>query len=249
MLVDRIELAADAVDAVIPVSPVFLAVGVGVVAVATLAGAWLAHRRGSQQHTWFGAAAGALLVISLVHLLPDAWSAAATTGTPRWLVPTVAVASFVTTIAVSRVGCTCQADEEHASGAWSAAALAAHRFLEGAALGLTGVITALAIAVHALGEGLAVGALLRTQRRRLACWLTLMCLGPAVGAMTADAIPSLRVTEPLLLAIAAGIVAQAARTSLRAAFPHHARRSGLLASAAAVAVSAAATTLAVYATG
>jgi zinc transporter ZupT len=249
MLVDRMGHAAGAVDAVVPASPVFLAVGVGVVAVATLAGAWLAHRRGSQQHVWFGVAAGALLVIAVGHLFPDAWSGAATAGLPGWLVPGVAVASFVITLEVSRIGCTCQADEEHASGAWSAAALAVHRFLEGAALGLTGVITAVAIAVHALGEGLAVGALLRAQRGRLACWLTLMCLGPAVGAMTADSIPSLQVSEPLLLAIAAGIVAQAARISLRAAFPHHARRSRLLASAAAVAVSAAATTLALFATG
>lgn len=249
MLVGGIEHAADAIDAALPTSPVRLAVGVGAVALATLAGAWLAHRRDTQQHVWFGAAAGALLVIAVVHLLPDAWTAATTTGMPPWLVPAVAVASFVVSIAVSRIGCTCQADEEHASGAWSAAALAIHRFLEGAALGLTGVITAVAIAVHALGEGLAVAALLRSQRRRLACWLTLMCLGPAVGAVTADTIPSLQVTEPLLLAVAAGIVAQAARISLQAAFPHNTTRSRLLASVAAIAASAAATTLAVYAAG
>jgi zinc transporter ZupT len=236
-------------DAALPISPVLIVVGVGVVALATVAGAWLAHRRDKQEHVWFGAAAGALLVIALIHLLPDAWSAAATAGIPQWLIPTVAVASFIVTIVISRIGCTCQADEEHASGAWSAAALAIHRFLEGAALGLTGIITAVAIAAHAFSEGLAVGALLRTQPRRLASWLTLMCLSPAVGALTADAIPALQVSEPLLLAIATGIIAQAARISLRAAFPHHAQRSRLLASAAAIALSATATTLAVSAIG
>lgn len=254
MLVDGVERVTGAVDAAKPMSPVLLAVGVGVVALATLAGAWLSRRRDSLQHVWFGAAAGALLVIALVHLLPDAWAAAAatgiaTTGIPQLLVSTVAVVSFAVTIVISRVGCTCHADEEHASGAWSAAALAVHRFLEGAALGLTGVITAVAIAVHALGEGLAVGALLRTQPRRLAGWLVLMCLGPAVGALTVDAIPALQVTEPLLLATAAGIVAQAARISLRAAFANHTTRSRFFASAAAVLVAATATTLAVYATG
>src|SRR6266487_4099532 len=53
-----------------------VAAGVGVVAVATVAGAGLARWRPGQPELWFGAAAGALLVIAGLHLLPDAWSAA-----------------------------------------------------------------------------------------------------------------------------------------------------------------------------
>lgn len=233
--------------AAVAASPVFLVVGVVVVAVATVAGAWLARGRDHHRQVWFAAAAGALLVISLVHVVPDAWAGAAGAGMSPWWVPAVAVVSFAVSAVVGRLGCTCQADEEHAGGVGSAAALTVHRFLEGAALGLTGVITAAAISVHALGEGLAVGALLRTQPRRLACWLIVMCAGPVVGAVTVDAIPSLQVAEPLLLAVAGGIIAQAARISLRAAFPRHGTR--WLASAMAVAVAAVATTLAVHAVG
>ena len=45
-------------------------------AVATVLGALLALRRPGRHEAWLGAAAGALLVIAGLHLLPDAWSAA-----------------------------------------------------------------------------------------------------------------------------------------------------------------------------
>ena len=77
----------------------------------------------------------------------------------------------------------------------------------------------LALAAHAFGEGLATGALLGGQpRRRVAGWLALMCLSPVTGAAAADAFPVPQAAEPLLLAAAAGVLAQAARVSLRAAF-------------------------------
>lgn len=231
-------------------APVVMVTGVGVVAAATLAGAWLARGRGDRRQVWFGAAAGALLVIALAHLLPDAWAGAQEAGLPRWLVPASAVASFAANIAICRAGCACDAHEENAGGAASAAALAVHRFLEGTALALTGPVTAAALAVHALGEGMAVGALLRGRRRRLAAWLIVMCAGPAVGVALAGAVPALAVAEPLLLAVAAGVLAQAARISLRAAFRH--ASSGwrwTTAPAVAVAVSASLTALAVYGAG
>ncbi len=249
MLLPTVAYLAHGSEGDAPDSLVLLAAGLALVAVGTVAGAWLARRREGQQHIWFGAAAGALLVIATVHLLPDAWAGAEDAGIPVWLVPGLAVTSFAVNVAVSRAGCTCAADEELASGAGSAAALAVHRFLEGAALALTGLITAAALAVHALGEGLAVGALLRTQPRRMAVWLTVMCVGPVIGAVAADALPSLGVVEPLLLAVAAGILAQAARISLRAAFPRRAGWRLSPAPAAATIVSATLTALAVYAAG
>lgn len=196
-----------------------LAGGLALVALATLAGAWLAGSRGGRRQVWFGAAAGALLVIAVVHLLPDAWSSAQAAGVPVWLVPLAAVAAFAATIVISHAGCACEADEEHASGTGAATALAIHRFLEGAALALTGPVTAVALGVHAFGEGMAVGALLRGRRRLLAAWLALMCLGPVLGAVAVNAIPALAVAEPFLLALAAGVLGQAAWISLRAAFP------------------------------
>lgn len=229
-----------------------VAAGVGVVTVATVAGAWLARCRPGRQEVWFGAAAGALLVIAGLHLLPDAWRGARDAGLWPWAVPAVAVCSFALTTVVARFGCTCEADEEHASGAGTAAALAGHRFLEGAALALTGSVTvAVALAVHALGEGLAVGALLADRsRRRLAIWLAVMCVGPVVGAAVTSAYHLPDAAGPLLVAVAAGILAQAARVSLRAAFQHLRPRAFLLSSpAVAVAAAAVVTALAVHLTG
>lgn len=224
--------------------------GTLLVAAATLAGAWLARRGPGSQGVWFGAAAGALLVIAGLHLLPDAWSEASEAGLWPWLTLVVAVAAFALAAVVSRYGCACEADEEHAGGVGAAAALAAHRFLEGAALALGGSVTvAVALAVHALGEGLAVGTLLRAARR-LAVWLTVMCVGPIVGALVTEAFPIPHAIGPLLLAFAAGILAQAARVSLRSAF-HHARGLRALTSrpAAAALTAAIVTTIAVHLAG
>jgi ZIP family zinc transporter len=216
--------------------------GVGVVAVATVAGTWLARRRPGRQEVWFGAAAGALLVIAGLHLLPDAWREA---GGRRPWVPVAAAAACGLAWLVARYGCACDEDAENASGAGTAGALAVHRFLEGSALALTGSITvAVALAAHAFGEGLAVGALL-ARKRHLVIWLTAMCVGPAVGAAAASIYP-----EPLLVAAAAGVLIQAARISLRAAFRHIRPRALLLSPpAAAVAVAAMITALAVHAAG
>jgi ZIP family zinc transporter len=193
-----------------------------------------------------------LLVIAGLHLLPDAWHDARDAGLWWWAVPAVAICSFVVASVVAAFGCTCGADQEHASGAGTAGALAVHRFLEGSALALTGSVTvAVALAVHALGEGLAVGALLTGRsRRRLAGWLAVMCVGPAVGAAVTSAYPLPSEAGPLLVAIAAGILAQAAQVSLRAAF-RQLRPRAVVASPAtpALAVAGVVTALAVHFAG
>ena len=244
---------AFAADSHLPSMPAGLVVaGVAMVAVATAAGALLARRHRRQQEMWLGAAAGALLVIAGVHLLPDAVSAARDAGMWLWLVPAAAVASFTVAGLAARAGCTCDEDREHASGAGTAAALAVHRFLEGSAIALTGSVSvAVALAVHALGEGLAAGALLRAQPpRRVAAWLAAMCVSPAIGAAAASTYRFPPAAEPMLLAAAAGVLAQAARVSLRSAF-HQLRPAQAVLSrpAAAAAVAAAITLLAVRAIG
>ena len=226
--------------------------GVAMVAAATAAGALLARRSRRQPEMRLGAAAGALLVIAGVHLLPDAVSAARTAGIWTPLVPAAGVASFALAGLVARIGCACDEDREHVSGAGTAAALAVHRFLEGSAIALTGSVSvAVALAVHALGEGLAAGALLRAQPpRRVAAWLSAMCVSPAIGAAAAAAHPVPAAAEPILLAAAAGVLAQAARVSLRAAF-HRLRPAQVIVSrpAAAAAIAAVITVLAVRAMG
>lgn len=193
--------------------------GALLIATATVLGAWLARRGPGRHEAWLGAAGGALLVIAGLHLLPDAWSAAR--GARIWApaVPAAAIASFALAGLAARRGCACGSEKRHAGGAGAAAALAVHRFLEGSALALAAsVIVAAALAVHALAEGLAVGALLGCQpRRRIAGWLAVMCLSPAAGAVAASVLPMPAAAGPVLLAVAAGVLGQAARISLSAA--------------------------------
>ena len=96
--------------------------GAGLVAAATVAGAWLARRRPGQRRIWFAAAAGALLIIAGLHLLPDAWAGARSAGIWSGLVPMAAAAAFAAAGLATRAGCRCQEHTEQASGAGTAAA-------------------------------------------------------------------------------------------------------------------------------
>jgi zinc transporter ZupT len=278
-----------------------LAAGGGLlIAVATLAGAWLARRHAARRELCFAAAAGALLVIAGVHLLPDAWSAARQAALPLWTVPAAAAAAFAAAGLLIRRACACQpgtaqpgpaqpgpaqpgpaqagtgqagpaqaareaaggmvardtvggtATRETVGGTAAAGALAVHRLLEGAALALAGsVAVTVALAVHALAEGLAAGTLLTSASgRRRALWLTAMCASPVVGASLAAAWPVPASVQPVLLAVAAGVLGQAARVSLAAAFRRvRPLRLAMLSPAAATVIAAALTTLAVRIAG
>jgi hypothetical protein len=236
----------------VPVVSASVLAGAGLAAAATVTGAWLARRRPGQRQTWFAAAAGALLIIAGPHLLPDAWAGARTAGIWPGLVPVAAVAAFTAAGLAARAGCRCHEHTQQASGAGAAAALAIHRFGEGAAIALAGsAAVALALAAHAFGEGLVTGALLGSQpRRRVAGWLGLMCLSPVIGAAATGAFPIPEAAEPVLLAVAAGVLAQAARVSLRVAF-RGLRPTRLLGSrpAATTTMAAIVTALAVHAAG
>jgi zinc transporter ZupT len=224
--------------------------GPGLIAAATVAGAWLA-RRGGHREIWFAAAAGALLTIAGLHLVPDAWAGARTARIWPPLVPIAAIGAFTVAGVAARAGCRCREHAEQSSGAGAAAALAVHRFLEGSAVALTGSATvALALAVHAFGEGLATAALLGAQPRRMAGWLAAMSISPLLGVAVADAFSVPEAAEPVLLTLAAGVIAQAAWVSLRAAF-HGLRTSRFLPphSAAATTMAAVITALAVHAFG
>src|SRR5215467_8325364 len=145
--------------------PVVLA-GFVLMAVATLVGAFLALRGRGPREAWLGAAAGALLVIALLHLLPDAWLAADAARIWPGLVPAAAVGSFGLAGLAGRRGCACDCPGDRTGGT-AVAALAVHRFLEGSALALAASITVTAaLAVHALAEGVAAGTLLAGWPRR-----------------------------------------------------------------------------------
>jgi zinc transporter ZupT len=225
--------------------------GAGLIAAATVAGAWLACRRRGSREIWFAAAAGALLVIAGLHLLPDAWGGAYAVRIWPPLVPMAATGAFTAAGPAARTGCGCRPHTEQAGGAGTAAALAIHRFLEGSAAALAAsAAVAVALAVHAFAEGLAVGALLGARPRRVAGWLAAMSVSPILGAVAAGAFPVPQATEPVLLALAAGVIAQAAWVSLRAAFHGLCTsRRELSHTAASVAVAAVITALAVHTAG
>ena len=97
------------------------------------------------------------------------------------------------------------------------------------------------------GQGVAI--VERLHGPRVAGWLAAMCVSPVIGAAVAGAFPVPAAAEPVLLALAAGIIAQAAWVSLRAAF-HCPRTSRLLLSpTAATTMAAIVTALAVHTAG
>ncbi len=150
------------------VPPGAVLAGASLVAAATVAGAWLARRRPGHREIWFAAAAGALLIIAGLHLLPDAWAGARTARIWPGLVPLAAAGAFAAAGLAARAGCGCQQHKEHASGQGTAAALAAHRFLEGSAIALAGsAAVAVALAVHSFAEGLAIAAGVLAQAARV----------------------------------------------------------------------------------
>ncbi|MGW1892408.1 hypothetical protein ACWCP6_19500 [Streptomyces sp. NPDC002004] len=192
-------------------------VGVILVAVATVVGAWLARRGTNRSALLLAAASGILLIIALLDLLPDAWDEAQEAGLPLWAVPVTTLASYGVMGAVVRIGCPCEPGR--AGGIGAASGLALHRFLEGATLALTASVAVVAaLLVHAASEGLALAALLGVQpKRRVAPWIGLACLSPAAGAFVTSALPIPDAVMPLLLAFVGGVLAQAAWVALRLA--------------------------------
>src|SRR4029077_6058187 len=97
--------------------------GAGLIVAAPVAGAWLALRRPGQREIWFAAAAGALLIIAGLPLLPDAWAGARAARILPALVAVAAVGAFTAAGLAARAGCRCQQHDHQASGAGTAAAL------------------------------------------------------------------------------------------------------------------------------
>src|SRR5215472_1222817 len=90
------------------VLPALVLAGIGLVAAATVIGAWLARRCSGQRQMWFAAVAGALLIVAGVHLLPDAWTTARAAGIWPPLALVAVAAGFAVAGLATRVGCGCQ---------------------------------------------------------------------------------------------------------------------------------------------
>jgi len=204
--------------------------GVALIAAATLAGAWLA-RYSSRVRVLWRCAAAVLAAVVLADLLPDVWRELHGAGL-GWLAAGAGglAGGYGAADALARRGCACQAASARqatASGTATAAALAAHRLLEGAAVALTGspaVVAALVL--HATGEGFALGALLPAERRsRALTVLVIACVSPLAGAAAFGQVGLPAKPSAVMTAAIAGVLARtAAAAAKRSTAPEWPRR-------------------------
>lgn len=112
-------------------------------------------------------------------------------------------------------------------GVGAAAALTAHRVIEGTTLALTpSTAVIVALLVHSASEGLALAALLHEGRQRLAPWMLMSVAAPPVGIVAATISPLPEMLVPVLLAIVGGVLLRTAVVGLRMAIVK--KRSGEL---------------------
>ncbi|GII32662.1 ZIP family metal transporter [Planotetraspora mira] len=208
------------------------------VCAATLAGAWMARRNTRRLSLWLAIASAMMLVTALVDLLPDAWSEAVEAGVPLWTLLLSGSFGFLVITYFTRRGCACPSDAApgamHApgrhrrvkqavdaalfGGMGTAAALTLHRAIEGATLGLTAsAVVIVALTIHSASEGLALAALLDLARQRVAPWLVVACVSPAVGVLMATVAPMPGWLVPILLSMVMGVLLRTAVVGMKLA--------------------------------
>lgn len=216
--------------------------GVALIAGATLAGAWISARAARMPAAALSVAGALLIAVVLGDLLPDIWRDLPGSGLAWWAAVAAAAAGFTGAGVLARSGCACASRPAGAvtgrtssgfppdagpgpgnprSGTavgWgAAAALAVHRTLEGAAVTLAGSAAVIAVlVVHAAAEGFALTALLRSGRRRLAPFLVVACVSPAVGAVVLSTVRVPDSASVMLTCVVAGVLSRSALTAWRA---------------------------------
>jgi zinc transporter ZupT len=207
--------------------------GVALIAGATLAGAWLAGHS-SRVPALLAGTAVVLASVVLADLVPDIWRDLRGAGLGWWAAGAGGLAAgYAAAEALARRGCACQAASADtvtargseigpratatprtsaASGAATAAALAAHRIVEGAAVMLAGSPAVVAaLVMHATGEGFALGALLRPVRRsRALTLLVIACVSPLAGAVAFGQVGPPDQPSAVMTAVVAGVLARTA---------------------------------------
>ncbi|WP_351224955.1 hypothetical protein [Streptomyces sp. NPDC002133] len=221
----------------IPGFRVWLAVSL--MAAATATGAVLAKRSSRQAALILVIASGMMLTTAVVDLLPEAWHEGAAVGMPVWLSLATAVTAYLVMAFFTRNGCGCemeaaaQAAGAHAPGRHrrlkesagalsvglgAAAALSTHRVVEGTALALAfSIPVILTLMVASAGDGLALAAMLRETKQRLAPWLLVACASPAVGVLITTVRPLPAAVLPFALALVAGVILRIAVVGLKLA--------------------------------
>lgn len=214
-------------------------ISVLLVALATLAGAWLARCNSARVVGWLAVSSAVMLVIAVTDMLPDAWSQAAEADVPLWLVALALALGFLVLTYLTRKGCACPSQAGprggvHApgrhrrlkeavgaalfGGMGTAAALTTHRAIEGSTLALSAsVVVIAALVVHYAGEGLALTILIDMAGQRLAPWLVVACLSPALGVLAAVISPLPERLVPVLMALVTGVLLRTALVGLKLA--------------------------------
>jgi ZIP family zinc transporter len=179
----------------------------GVTVVSTLAGGFVALRLSRDLATAIALTGGVVVAVALFHLLPEAIEAV---GDPRRVGLLVGL-GFVVFFLAERLLVLHHRDEPeqaraHAQvGAFGAAGLSLHSFIDGLGIGLafdidttTGLLVFVAVISHDFADGLnTVSFVLRqsNDRRRALRWLTIDAAAPLLGAIVGT---SLHVSEARL---------------------------------------------------
>jgi hypothetical protein len=208
--------------------------GIALIAVATLAGAWLGRRFARLRTVTLTCAGAALAAVVAADLMPDIWADLRETGLPWWVAAASLAAGLAGTDALIRRGCACGPSgpdaglgppaptaglrpsgagaKVPASGRATAVALGVHRALEGAALAVAGSAAVIAALVaHAASEGFALTTLLAGERRgRTVALLAITCLSPAAGVALLAWVHLPQRATPVLSSVVAGVLLRAA---------------------------------------
>jgi zinc transporter ZupT len=175
-----------------------LVLGASAVLATTLGGAFALRRR-DRLHLILGFSAGAVLGVALFDLLPEAMQL----GTTRYQVSTVALLVGVGFLAFTLVNRVLllhpEPDSGHAAGArrrgaFGAASLSIHSFLDGVGIGLAfkvstsiGLVVAAAVLAHDFSDGInTVTVVLRNRGEwiRALKWLLLDAVAPLLGVVS-----------------------------------------------------------------
>lgn len=195
--------------------------GLTLIAVGTLVGAWLGRRWSHRSTMMLGAASGVLLAVAGADIVPHALHEAEEQGLEGWTVPLVVVAAF----ALASTGHILRRRSEPGRllGAGTAVALVLHRLVEGMTVALlASVAVVAALTVHSVSEGLALTAVLDARGRSpLAPWLVAVCVSPLVGGWITEVAPVPEWTHVLLLSAVAGVLLRSAATALALARRRH----------------------------
>ncbi|WP_419993381.1 hypothetical protein [Streptomyces boninensis] len=191
-------------------------------------------------------ASGMMLATDVLDLMPEAWHDGVVARVSGWLVAASAVAGYLAMLSTTRHGHEPPAAgrtggahtrglhrrAKRAAGAMTvglgaAVALTSHRVIEGSAVAVAfSLPVLLALLVGSTSDGLALVAVLRGTRQRLAPWLLATCLSPAAGVLIATVHPLPATVLPLALALVAGIVLRISHIGI--AYAAERRRKGRL---------------------